>query len=160
MTALLIYKFWDPSFVIETCQVRFLVYIFGHSVTTYSLLAGTHVGSWSRGFTYLCHQCIARDFGILRPVEQKLLSVLNNMILPRMIEFVTWTCETQKLQILCALTIQSGGSQLNCVPLPWKVKYSWKLVLCLFSRCILASLGVSECLCAYIYIIYIHTYWI
>ena len=33
----------EPSLMIKSCQVRFLVYIFGHSVTTYSVLAGTHV---------------------------------------------------------------------------------------------------------------------
>ena len=35
----------DPSFEIEIGQVRFLVLIFDHSVTTYSALAGTHVNS-------------------------------------------------------------------------------------------------------------------
>ena len=34
----------DPSFVIGSCQVRCLVLIFNHSVTTYSALDGTHVG--------------------------------------------------------------------------------------------------------------------
>ena len=33
----------DPSFVIGCCQVRFLVLVFDHSVTTYSALNGTHV---------------------------------------------------------------------------------------------------------------------
>ena len=33
----------DPSFVIGSCQVRFVVLIFDHSGTSYSALNGTHV---------------------------------------------------------------------------------------------------------------------
>ena len=35
----------SPSFVFVSCQVRFLVYISDHSVTTYSALDVTHVGN-------------------------------------------------------------------------------------------------------------------
>ena len=36
----------DPSFVIGGCEVRFVVLVFDHSVTTYSALDGTHVLTW------------------------------------------------------------------------------------------------------------------
>ena len=39
----------DPSFIIGSCQVRFLQLIYDHSVTTYSALDGTHVSP-------LCHK--------------------------------------------------------------------------------------------------------
>ena len=40
----------DPSFTIGNCQVRFLVLISNHSVTTYSALGVTHV-SWKGAMT-------------------------------------------------------------------------------------------------------------
>ena len=55
MTIWPVRKFWDlllvantcstndPSFIVGNCQVRFLVLIFDHSVTTYSALDVTHV---------------------------------------------------------------------------------------------------------------------
>ena len=56
MTALTVRIFWDilkivmttvpcidPSFVIQNCQVRFIVLMFGHLVTPYSALAETYV---------------------------------------------------------------------------------------------------------------------